>query len=348
MQAGFAPLKVAPYKERCMSWYVAMATHLSYGDEALAVLESVRLIGGRRGGGLLWQYERLVSVTNGRESAAAGWQWAVGWLPWQPASNPVAKGKWAQVVAVKVFSVRILATSLPHPPTQLTHCAPWPVSVSFPLHPSAREDQTSKPTGRRQKWWKRSINITEIPSGSAPWHVWRWMGHDAWRPAETCHPRSLIWRSPRWSAGVTFWCRAGAYFLSTLEEPQVSAQSHAGHSPALLAQSNKTSITRLFGSDKHFTAKTGRSRVNHKSVSHYVTCCDNFLPLSQHKWRKKRKINTINMKPIVKSLNKLRFIISTISKGLAEKYVWKKKEQSLFYRFVLYWHKNHTFTSSHL
>lgn len=24
-------------------------------------------------------------------SAAAGWRWAVGWVPWQPASNPVAR-----------------------------------------------------------------------------------------------------------------------------------------------------------------------------------------------------------------------------------------------------------------
>lgn len=114
--------------------------------------------------------------------AAAGWQWAAGWLPWQHSNNLVAKAS-SPGMHMKAFG----QAARPPPTT--------PQPAGLLLSSSIFQPDRITAKGRRQKWWKRSINIPEIPSGSAPWHVWRWMGHDAWRPAESRRPWSLIWSS---------------------------------------------------------------------------------------------------------------------------------------------------------
>jgi len=152
--------------------YVAIVTHLCDGYEALSVLECEQLIGGGRE---MWQYEWLASVTNG-----CSCRMAVGCRVAAMATGekPCHKGKWPRYAHA---GPQLGFKTSNHPP----HANPM---ACFCLHLSASEDQCLEPIGRRQKWWKDSINITEIPDGSAPWHVWQWMGHDAWRPTESCHP----------------------------------------------------------------------------------------------------------------------------------------------------------------
>lgn len=76
-----------------------------------------------------------------------------------------------------------------------------------------------EPIDNRQRWWKSSMNSPEIPGGSAPWHVWRWMGHDALSPAESRRPWSLIWRSL--CGGLTFACCTRANSLSHWTSPEI-------------------------------------------------------------------------------------------------------------------------------
>lgn len=63
-------------------------------------------------------------------SAAAGWQWAVGWLPWQHASNRVAKAN-GPGMRMKAFS--LAARPPPTTPQHLPH--PNPLARFF-LPPS--------------------------------------------------------------------------------------------------------------------------------------------------------------------------------------------------------------------
>lgn len=136
-------------------------------------------------------------------SAAAGWWWAVWWLLWQPASNPAARGSCPGMKSLS-WSLRPQPTT-PQPPVS--------------LHLSAGEHQCSEPISKRQKWWKCSANIPEIPSVSTPWQVWQWMRHDAWRPAESRCPWSLIWR-PR-CGRLTFLCYTRTNSLSPWRSPEI-------------------------------------------------------------------------------------------------------------------------------
>lgn len=94
-------------------------------------------------------------------SAAAGWQWAVGWLPWQHASNRVAKAN-GPGMRMKAFS--LAARPPPTTPQHLPHPNPL-------LHLSAREDQCNRQEAKvmetlhKYPWnsqWERTLTCLAV------------------------------------------------------------------------------------------------------------------------------------------------------------------------------------------
>lgn len=92
-------------------------------------------------------------------SAAAGWWWAVGWVPWQLESNPVAR---ASGPRSEVTQLGFKTSTYPTP-------TPWPVSVSFRLSALVlgANRQEAKVMEKLRKYpqnsqWERSLTCLAV------------------------------------------------------------------------------------------------------------------------------------------------------------------------------------------